>query len=148
MVSTFFFLMIRRPPRSTLFPYTTILQPRQSLLAGGALHQGRPDRVLPDRIQVDAALSRRSAPGAHALPRRYQREVIFPEGRAGVCPGVRPNGHDLERGLAARPRLFRVRQRVLAPLHRQHGGDPAPRLVVPRRPWRSPTGASWTSIRR
>src|SRR2546430_4013164 len=61
MVSTFFFLMIRRPPRSTLFPYTTLFRSRQSLLAGGALHQGRPDRVLPDRIQVDAALSRRSA---------------------------------------------------------------------------------------
>src|SRR5438309_7120449 len=30
---SFFFLMIRRPPRSTLFPYTTLFrsQPRQSL---------------------------------------------------------------------------------------------------------------------
>src|SRR6266496_5219833 len=25
----FFFLMIRRPPRSTLFPYTTLFRPRQ-----------------------------------------------------------------------------------------------------------------------
>src|SRR6202000_3575862 len=35
---TFFFLMIRRPPRSTLFPYTTLFRsPRLDLLAT-ALH--------------------------------------------------------------------------------------------------------------
>src|SRR2546427_8894456 len=46
--SLFFFLMIRRPPRSTLFPYTTLFR---SLFAGqrrverGPLHraQSRPD---------------------------------------------------------------------------------------------------------
>src|SRR5574340_1285682 len=32
----FFFLMIRRPPRSTLFPYTTLFR-SQGGLAGGAL---------------------------------------------------------------------------------------------------------------
>src|SRR5438034_1838664 len=32
---TFFFLMIRRPPRSTLFPYTTLF--RSESFAGGAL---------------------------------------------------------------------------------------------------------------
>src|SRR5258707_14979458 len=30
----FFFLMIRRPPRSTLFPYTTLFRSRQSHLFG------------------------------------------------------------------------------------------------------------------
>src|SRR3989442_8182558 len=35
----FFFLMIRRPPRSTLFPYTTLFRSR---IGGGAGHrQGR-----------------------------------------------------------------------------------------------------------
>src|SRR2546430_7199919 len=29
-LSLFFFLMIRRPPRSTLFPYTTLFRSRQS----------------------------------------------------------------------------------------------------------------------
>src|SRR2546422_11716336 len=29
---SFFFLMIRRPPRSTLFPYTTLFRSRQVLL--------------------------------------------------------------------------------------------------------------------
>src|SRR2546426_3330915 len=35
----FFFLMIRRPPRSTLFPYTTLFRSRR-LLSGHGLHYG------------------------------------------------------------------------------------------------------------
>src|SRR5258708_12332540 len=31
VVSCFFFLMIRRPPRSTLFPYTTLFRSREEL---------------------------------------------------------------------------------------------------------------------
>src|SRR5256885_8117911 len=38
----FFFLMIRRPPRSTLFPYTTLFRSR--LAAGGRVPY--PDRTL------------------------------------------------------------------------------------------------------
>src|SRR3712207_7576550 len=34
-VFMFFFLMIRRPPRSTLFPYTTLFRSGQGLLQGG-----------------------------------------------------------------------------------------------------------------
>src|SRR3546814_7136962 len=45
----FFFLMIRRPPRSTrtdtLFPYTTLFRSR----AGGILLSRRADRPFPDR---------------------------------------------------------------------------------------------------
>src|SRR5256885_16986298 len=33
MMSIFFFLMIRRPPRSTLFPYTTLFRSRYNLQA-------------------------------------------------------------------------------------------------------------------
>src|SRR5246127_5763901 len=36
MCSIFFFLMIRRPPRSTLFPYTTLFR------SSTDLHQGHP----------------------------------------------------------------------------------------------------------
>src|SRR6266516_7826064 len=44
----FFFLMIRRPPRSTLFPYTTLfrsyrLAPEPAILPGPALLRLRPD---------------------------------------------------------------------------------------------------------
>src|SRR3990167_7350484 len=35
MLCFFFFLMIRRPPRSTLFPYTTLFRPHVSM---GAAH--------------------------------------------------------------------------------------------------------------
>src|SRR2546427_6461935 len=31
MLFTFFFLMIRRPPRSTLFPYTTLFRSRKTV---------------------------------------------------------------------------------------------------------------------
>src|ERR1044071_10064820 len=45
--SFFFFLMIRRPPRSTLFPYTTLFRSahrRDALDGPGPVH--RPDRRL------------------------------------------------------------------------------------------------------
>src|SRR6266481_6237033 len=40
--SSFFFLMIRRPPRSTLFPYTTLFRSRPA--AGRNGDAGRPRR--------------------------------------------------------------------------------------------------------
>src|SRR3989442_6147772 len=41
MFSYFFFLMIRRPPRSTLFPYTTLFRsPRRALRGGAAARRG------------------------------------------------------------------------------------------------------------
>src|SRR5688572_33207270 len=39
--SSFFFLMIRRPPRSTLFPYTTLFRSHQS-----GRSDGRPRKAL------------------------------------------------------------------------------------------------------
>src|SRR5436305_12050459 len=48
-----FFLLIRRPPRSTLFPYTTLFRSRQvlELELVGVVAAGRPDhpRQLGDR---------------------------------------------------------------------------------------------------
>src|SRR3712207_8902830 len=38
MLIFFFFLMIRRPPRSTLFPYTTLFRSRAALALGMAAH--------------------------------------------------------------------------------------------------------------
>src|SRR5260221_14769349 len=40
----FFFLMIRRPPRSTLFPYTTLF--RSLALSGAAHAQGYPTKPI------------------------------------------------------------------------------------------------------
>src|SRR2546428_3927909 len=36
----FFFLMIRRPPRSTLFPYTTLFRSNQLMMAAERLGRG------------------------------------------------------------------------------------------------------------
>src|SRR5688572_33353815 len=38
---SFFFLMIRRPPRSTLFPYTTLFRSRTRATAGCASNVGK-----------------------------------------------------------------------------------------------------------
>src|SRR2546430_16972399 len=45
----FFFLMIRRPPRSTLFPYTTLFRSHSARLPRGlgALHPGPQGTVAP-----------------------------------------------------------------------------------------------------
>src|SRR3712207_8556375 len=43
--SFFFFLMIRRPPRSTLFPYTTLFRsPARVAVRLGRIHRERPGR--------------------------------------------------------------------------------------------------------
>src|SRR5256885_16677810 len=39
----FFFLMIRRPPRSTLFPYTTLFRSGASAVGGHHLRRDPPD---------------------------------------------------------------------------------------------------------
>src|SRR2546426_5238489 len=44
--SFFFFLMIRRPPRSTLFPYTTLFR-SGAAVPGGPSHGRRGDRAAP-----------------------------------------------------------------------------------------------------
>src|SRR2546430_9038921 len=57
----FFFLMIRRPPRSTLFPYTTLF--RSSI--GNAHAAGQP--VDPDQDLVSAVGERDAAAGRAAV---------------------------------------------------------------------------------
>src|SRR5438132_13604453 len=53
LFSTFFFLMIGRPPRSTLFPYTTLFRSerhvvfRQQCRLGKGSRPGRPGRRRP-----------------------------------------------------------------------------------------------------
>src|SRR3712207_6903348 len=39
-IALFFFLMIRRPPRSTLFPYTTLFRSRQDVHGAQELQEG------------------------------------------------------------------------------------------------------------
>src|SRR2546430_16790315 len=66
--SSFFFLMIRRPPRSTLFPYTTLF--RSTIAEALAI------RNLADTVRHWKARIRRSAPPS-AEPFSVSAEVSF-----------------------------------------------------------------------
>src|SRR3712207_7875462 len=72
----FFFLMIRRPPRSTLFPYTTLFRSRAARGRAGA-RAPAPDEAA--RRGAPAARAHRRAPGGGevaaplAVPRRPPR---------------------------------------------------------------------------
>src|SRR2546422_10684365 len=52
LVFSFFFLMIRRPPRSTLFPYTTLFRslPREDLIRTVAQSRERERAVAADGL--------------------------------------------------------------------------------------------------
>src|SRR5439155_6138744 len=57
----FFFLMLRRPPRSTLFPYTTLFRSLWLLLLACAIivvcwWQGKLDKYMPARIRSTTIL--------------------------------------------------------------------------------------------
>src|SRR2546426_5307104 len=58
----FFFLMIRRPPRSTLFPYTTLFRSPERAADVQTDHECRPGRLglLRRRARHDAQRERRS----------------------------------------------------------------------------------------
>src|SRR6266536_4123572 len=43
--NTIFFIMIRRPPRSTLFPYTTLFRSRSAVTTGSLLPRSWLDKV-------------------------------------------------------------------------------------------------------
>src|SRR3712207_7325577 len=64
MSRCFFFLMIRRPPRSTLFPYTTLFRSRAA-------------RAL------DAAIALDAAPTASSLGRAISAALDLPPGGVG-----------------------------------------------------------------
>src|SRR6266481_3705615 len=86
----FFFLMIRRPPRSTLFPYTTLfrLARRDRDLGRGAgrLLLGRRGRVLPGLLLVHRPLLERQGGAPRPLePLELLRQdplLVRGEGRA------------------------------------------------------------------
>src|SRR2546429_6685311 len=53
----FFFLMIRRPPRSTLFPYTTLFRSKITVVKGsGTLQPGRKVKVGNDVYEAKKAV--------------------------------------------------------------------------------------------
>src|SRR3712207_7064099 len=64
----FFFLMIRRPPRSTLFPYTTLFRSHEPTRLAAALVPA--DRVTQPPLPPDAA---RPLPGTGTAKRSIRR---------------------------------------------------------------------------
>src|SRR5256885_16897593 len=94
----FFFLMIRRPPRSTLFPYTTLFR---------SLHRTQPHPVPPDhsvheppflfsscgRVGGEAQISRlraREAAGFPPWPHPRPGDPTRPKTWAAPLQGTRP----------------------------------------------------------
>src|SRR5215469_18057255 len=67
----FFFLMIRRPPRSTLFPYTTLFRSRQAARSGES-------RVVSERWEE-------LAPPSPPLPRSEEHTSELQSRRDLVC---------------------------------------------------------------
>src|SRR5690606_23224017 len=96
-----FFLFTRTPPRSTLFPYTTLFRSTTIL-------------DVPGRLPAAAGAARHD-PRAWALPgralvRRESRSVLY-RLRQGAVRLYRPAGHALESRGAATRRLCPVRRR-------------------------------------
>src|SRR5688572_31138738 len=65
MVLVFFFLMIRRPPRSTLFPYTTLFRSLR-----------RSDAHAPRRFGVGDARARRGRSEEHTSELQSQSNLV------------------------------------------------------------------------
>src|SRR6266403_3592388 len=77
MVSSavFFFLMIRRPPRSTLFPYTTLFRSTACLPLAVDHHLARNRRVVPGRpaLRRHAVSDSRTGAAARRAPNNPAR---------------------------------------------------------------------------
>src|SRR3989442_7351511 len=70
MFFSFFFLMIRRPPRSTLFPYTTLFRSDVTTDEGRVLaFAGRPSGTLP------VLLATLESPGHQARSEEHTSEL-------------------------------------------------------------------------
>src|SRR2546427_820186 len=112
----FFFLMIRRPPRSTLFPYTTLFRSLDT-------HDSRSPVCIVERDRNPGAVTRSSGRqdvlerddgvGAEQLLQlaheQWPRQVQRP-----IAEGRRPLRHDI---------VVRQHQRVLAPPHPAESGE-------------------------
>src|SRR3712207_814868 len=110
---SFFFLMIRRPPRSTLFPYTTLFRSkarrRQAVLARKPLEDH-----LGDRRDVLAAFAQRRHPEldhVQAVDRKEHTSelqsrqylvcrLLLEKKKSTACPCMHPTIRSRARGLS------------------------------------------------
>src|SRR2546422_9329260 len=85
---SFFFLMIRRPPRSTLFPYTTLFR---------SLGRARLDDALDRRADVDVPRERREARSGGRHGRRVAQQASSGEAdRSGVGAPTQQGGDECD----------------------------------------------------
>src|SRR3990167_8142091 len=84
----YFFLMTRRPPRSTLFPYTTLFRSRRALVGEVAEPVARPRLLVGDRGGRARLGAGRRAPAQAALERLAGPGIV--EHRAGRAGGHAP----------------------------------------------------------
>src|SRR2546427_12261217 len=97
-----FFLMIRRPPRSTLFPYTTLFRSRGQLAHGGReLRRVPDDRDPPQDQQRDEQRQRRPEQGADG-ERAASRHDHRPAGHERPSPPIRQDAAEPASDGAAR----------------------------------------------
>src|SRR3989449_8115211 len=74
----FFFLMIRRPPRSTLFPYTTLFRSDGRLAF--RLESAAPADQIRERLRTTGDVE------SVTLPEEEERRAAAPAGAAGAPP--------------------------------------------------------------
>src|SRR3712207_8919221 len=73
LVSCFFFLMIRRPPRSTLFPYTTLFRSALGVLAAPVVAE-QPDPAV-ELLVAEAPVHERAGVRGHRLRARSEEHT-------------------------------------------------------------------------
>src|SRR3954452_6710918 len=145
-----FFLMIRRPPRSTLFPYTTLFRSRRrtACVVAGPLDATTRRRPEPDhrrqrprlvggvveddpRHQVGHVREREAAGKAHDPPVRLDAARV----RRAVAPDLR-GPEELERHRLALGHVHRVQVGYVAGCA---SGHVVPQALIERRPRRDGT---------
>src|SRR6266536_2236470 len=95
----FFFLMIRRPPRSTLFPYTTLFRSPADATESAAVTSGRryrkrdrrDRRIADERQRLDAGLPRSPTATCWSRPtRRVTTSMRAASQASPLCAPARP----------------------------------------------------------
>ena len=115
------------------------VEPRQDLLAGRGLHEGRPDRVLLQRRAPDAAASGRAAAHHEADARRHRRAVLLREvGTVARARLDRPMQGAVRRRQDRRDRLHDDRGRRRSAVHREPRLHRVPPAALAMRGRRTP----------
>src|SRR3712207_7379644 len=80
-----FFIMIRRPPRSTLFPYTTLFRSGLESVQGDVYHRATGAQGGDDGLAADAAVSLRRHLHHHAAGRSEEHTSELQSRQYLVC---------------------------------------------------------------